>query len=164
MRNHFLHLTIAVATAAVAVACSGRDNVDNPRKVQSGGDRIQRIALDGCVNEAAGGGDQFVLRDVSEVDSQPQSQAGTAIPRGSWVRLAGGDDLRKYVGKRVKVTGEVRDTGENTIGTSGQSAEMPRTSVANGNAPQIAVERVEESPGSCAALPGDTARPSGARD
>jgi hypothetical protein len=175
MRNHFSYLAVALLTAAVGVACTGRnDGVGNPRKVQSGGDRIERVTLDGCVNEAPGGGDQFVLRNVSEpaggdqtpvVQGQEQGQTRHTITRGSWVRLAmGNGELKKYVGKRVKVMGSIRDGGDNTIGTAGQASELPRASVANGNAPQIAVERIEEAEGSCPARPADAGQPSGSRD
>lgn len=172
MRNHFSHLAIALLTASIGVACTGRnDTVNNRRPEQSGGTRgvNERIALTGCVNEAPGGGDQFVLRDVAELPPAQQPQGGQErmehaplVPRGSWVRLAmGNDDLKKYLGKRVTVTGEIRDAGGNTIGTSGQSSPMPRAGEANGQAPQVAVERVNETEGTCGTLPGDTARPSG---
>lgn len=160
MRNHISHLTVALLTAAVGVACTGRnDSVDNDRRAQGGGNRgiSQRLSLEGCV-EAAPGNDEYVLRNVAEVapEEQPQGQErmahGPLVPRGSWVRLASGsDDLKNYLGKRVILTGDVRDAGANTIGTSGQASPMPRAGAANGNAPQIAVEHVKETDGVCAA-------------
>jgi hypothetical protein len=153
MRNHFSHLTVAILTAALAVACTGRNNaVENERVAQSGGPRgvNQRLSVEGCL-EAAPGGNAFVLRNVSEVSpaQQPQGQDrmqhAPLVPQGSWVRLAAPqNELDKYLGKRVTVTGEVRDAGGNTIGTSGQSSPMPRAGEANGMPPQIAVERVQE--------------------
>jgi hypothetical protein len=153
MRNHISHLTVALLTAAIGVACTGRnDSVNNDRRVQGGGDRgiNQRISIEGCV-EAAPGTNQYVLRHVAEVPPAQQPQGGdraSIVTRGSWVRLvSGNDDLKNYLGKRVTVTGEVRDAGSNTIGTAGQSSPMPRAGVANGNAPQIAVEHVKETEG-----------------
>ena len=159
MRKHFSHLAIALLTASVGIACTGRnDLVNNPRTAQSGGNRgvNQRIALSGCV-QAAPGTNEFVLRDVAEVapEQQPQGQErmehGPIVPRGSWVRLASGDpdNLRAHLGKHVAITGEVRDAGGNTIGTAGQSSPQPRAGEANGNAPQVAVETVKETEGSC---------------
>jgi hypothetical protein len=172
MRNHVSHLGVAILTAAIGIACTGRDNaVDNDRRVQGGGERglNQRISLEGCV-EAAPGTNAYVLRNVTEVPpaQQPQGQdrmaLGPIVPRGSWVRLAAGDDdLSKHLGKRVTITGMVRDAGGNTIGTAGQSSPMPRAGEANGHAPQIAVEQVKEKEGGLCSpqLPGDSARPTG---
>ena len=170
MRNHFSHLTIALLTAAIGIACTGtNESTKNPRTEQSGGARgvNQRISLNGCV-QAAPGSNEYVLRDVAEVppEQQPQGQErmehAPLVPRGSWVRLAmGNDDLKQYLGKHVTLTGEIRDAGGNTIGTAGQSSEMPRAGEANGNAPQVAVERVKESEGTCGPLPGDTGHSSG---
>ena len=171
MRNHISHLTVAILTAAIGGACTGgSDAVNNDRRVQGGGERgiNQRLSLQGCV-EAAPGTNQYVLRNVAEVAPAQQPQGGdrTAplVPHGSWVRLiSGNDDLKNHLGKRVTVTGEVRDAGGNTIGTAGQSSPLPRAGEANGHAPQIAVEHVKEAEGSdlCGqALPGDRTRPGG---
>jgi hypothetical protein len=154
MRKHLSHLTIALLTAAVGVACSGRSGAASNK---TGGDRSdaatganQNLSLAGCV-EAAPGTNAFVLRNVAQ---QPQGQQRTddapLVPRGSWVRLvAGNEDLRNYLGKHVTVTGSVRDTGTNTIGTAGQSSPLPRAGEANGNAPQIAVTQIAASEGVC---------------
>ncbi|HET7698823.1 MAG TPA: hypothetical protein VFK57_24105 [Vicinamibacterales bacterium] len=173
MRNHVSHLAVAILTAAIGIACTGRSNaVDNERTEQSGGARglNQRVSLEGCV-EAAPGPNAWVLRHVAEVPpaQQPQGQErmehAPLVPRGSWVRLvSGNDDLNEFLGKRVTLTGHVRDAGGNTIGTSGQSSPMPRAGEANGQAPQVAVEQVKEleSPsGTCQQRLGDTARPTG---
>ena len=172
MRNHVSHLAVAILTAAVGIACTGRtDGVGNDRRAQGGGERglNQRMSLEGCV-EAAAGTNAYVLRNVAEVTppEQPQGQArmehAPIVPRGSWVRLvSGNDDLNKYLGKRVTITGEVRDAGGNTIGTSGQSSPMPRAGEANSHAPQIAVEQVKEKDGGLCGqqLPGDSGRPTG---
>ena len=169
MRNHVSHLAVAILTAAIGVACSGTKSVNNDRRVQGGGDRgvNERMSLTGCVYEAPGT-NAFVLRDVAEVPpaQQPQGQERmereSIVPRGSFVRLASGDDnLKNFVGKHVTLTGSVRDPGGNTIGTAGQSSELPRAGEANGQPPLIAVEHVKETEGMCGTLPGDAARPSG---
>ena len=161
MRNQLTHVTLTIATAALAIACSNAP-VENDRRAQAGGDRgtSEKISVQGCV-EAAPGTDAYVLRNASELEpaQQPQGQErmahGPLVPRGSWVRLvAGNDDLKDYLGKRVTITGEVRDKGTNTIGTAGQSSPMPRAGEANGNAPQIAVERIAAAEGSCEPVPG----------
>jgi hypothetical protein len=72
-----------------------------------------------------------------------------------------GDDLKNHLGKHVTITGEIRDAGGNSIGTAGQSSEMPRAGEANGNPPQIAVEHLKETEGVCGSRPGDSARPTG---
>ena len=170
MRKDLSHLAVALLTATIGIACSGRnESVSNPRKVQSGGNRgvNERISLEGCI-QAAPGTKQFVLRDVVEVppEQQPQGQErmehAPLVPRGSWVRLAmSGDELENHLGKHVTITGEIRDAGGNSIGTAGQSSPAPRAGEANGQPPQIAVEHVKETQGVCGALPGDTSRPTG---
>jgi len=169
MRNHISHLTIAILAAAIGVACTGRtDTVNNDRRAQGGGERgiNQRLAIEGCV-QAAAGNNQYVLENVALVPPAQQPQGGDPSPlivRGSSVRLvSGNDDLKRYLGKRVTVTGEIRDPGTNTIGTAGQSSPLPRASVANGTEPQLAVERVNEMEnGVCGReLPGGSAKPGG---
>ena len=154
MRNHISHITIAIVTAAFAVACAN-SAPNNERRAQSGGDRgtNDRVTLNGCV--VAAQGDTYQLRGVSEPDPEtkstmPPSDHPPLIERGSWVRLTGGnDELKQYLGKHVSVSGEIRDRGTNTIGTSGQASPMPRAGEANGQPPLIAVEKVKETPGSC---------------
>jgi hypothetical protein len=171
MGKHFSHLAIALLTAGLGIACApGNDAVNNKRPEQSGGARgvNQRISLSGCV-QAAPGTNEYVLRDVAEVppEQQPQGQErmehAPLVARGSWVRLASGDadNLKNHLGKHVTITGEIRDAGGNTIGTAGQSSELPRAGEANGNAPQVAVEQLKETEGTCGPRPGDTGHSSG---
>jgi len=91
----------------------------------------------------------------------------------------GSDDLKNYMGQRVSITGEIVDNGDNTLGTSGRvepnkdandhqkfkqssrdastnpdramppSTVTPENSNANGNAPKIAVEKIEKLGDSC---------------
>ena len=175
MRNHASHLAVAILTAAIGIACTGRnDAVNNDRRDQGGGERgvNQRVALEGCV-EAAPGNNAYVLRNVAEVPpaeqptGQDRMEHAPLVPRGSWIRLVSGDndDLKNHLGKRVTVTGMVRDACGTTIGTSGQSSPMPRAGEANSHAPLVAVERVQAKDtdsGLCGQqLPGDSARPTG---
>ena len=56
MRNHASHLAVAILTAAIGIACTGRNHsVGNERVDQSGGASgvNQRMTLEGCV-EAGG--------------------------------------------------------------------------------------------------------------
>jgi len=55
----------------------------------------------------------------------------------------------------VTIIGDVIDRGENTVGTTGQGGsaqeQMPaKSSVANGDAPRIAVEKVQKIAENCA--------------
>ena len=99
------------------------------------------------------------------------------LQRGSWVRLRSSNvnELRQYVGQLVRVTGHLTETGESTIGTSGsfgapsatgepsqaasdkhhsrkyadEAGPIARNSLANGLAPQIAVQRIESAGKPC---------------
>lgn len=166
MRNHVTHVCVALLFAAAAVACTERTSqVNNDRRDQSGGNRgvNQRVALRGCV-QPAGVGQGWVLRHVVMVapSEQPQGQDivdNPVVARGSWVRLEGGkdmtDNLKTYVNNEVTITGDVVASGENTIGTAGrggsaQEQNPPKASVANGDAPRVAVERVQKIAENCA--------------
>lgn len=131
MRKHLSHITIAIGIAAVAVACAGGTTVSkSERREQNGGEKRatdQRVAIQGCVGPAESG-KGFVLRDVDMTGpahqpfGQESMEHGPLIERGSWVRLAGNDqDIQPYEGKRVSVTGDVIDSGKNTLGTSGRT-------------------------------------------
>src|SRR3954463_10287665 len=167
MRNQVTHIGAAVLMSAFAVACGGRNNaVGNERTAQSGGNRgvNERVSLRGCVQPASSG-QGYALSHVVMVPpaEQPQGQETVEhplIPRGSWVRLAAGngmtDDIKSYLNQEVTITGEIMETGENTIGTAGRDGsaqEKPqpaRASVANGDAPRIAVEKVQKIAENCA--------------
>jgi hypothetical protein len=154
MRN--LQIMVAGLALALTIGCTGRnDTVKNDRRTQGGGNRgtAERIAARGCVQPAPAG-QGFALRHVvmAAPEQQPQGQETmehALIPRGSWVRLEGGANLKDYLGKEVSITGDIVDRGENTIGTSGQEKALPRASVANGDAPRVAVETVQKIADSC---------------
>ena len=165
MRNHVTHLYTALAIASLAVACDGRTSAVVNRRDQEGGKRgiNERVMLRGCVEPAAQGGG-YALRHVMVLPpaEQPQGQDtvdSPLIPRDSWVRLEGGtdmnDELKKYVNTEVSITGDVVDSGQNTIGTAGRGgsaeAKAPANdaSVANGDAPRVAVEKVQKMADSC---------------
>jgi hypothetical protein len=103
-------------------------------------------------------------------DTRPAGMARASrerLPSGSWVRLTSGSDLKQYVGQRVTIEGWISDTGESTMGTTGSTQPRVRAedrpgqstnssmepgvrALANGNAPSVAVERVNAE-GPCAA-------------
>ena len=167
MRNHTTHISAAIALAALAVACSGRsETVNNDRRNQGGGNRgvNERVSLRGCVQPAVTG-QGYALRHVvvappAEQGQGQESMEHPLIARGSWVYLAAGkgmtDDLKSYVNNEVTITGEVIDTGQSTIGTAGHEGGTPQeqtpatSSVANGSAPKVAVEKVNKIAENCA--------------
>jgi hypothetical protein len=165
MRTHLTHLCAAVLVAATAVACTGRNHgAGNDRGVQGAGDRglNERVVLRGCVQPAPAG-PGYALRHVLVVPSPDQADGlkvidHPLIARGSWVRLAVermNGDLNAYLGKEVTVEGDIVETGENTVGTAGrdgsaQEQPVPRASVANGDAPKVAVEHVNKIADNCA--------------
>jgi len=161
MQNRLTHICVALLTAGIAIACTGRNNgVDNPRNAQAGGDRgtYERLALRGCVQPApAGQGLALTHVVIVPATEQPQGQEMMEHPlisRGSWVRLDAGanmnEDLKHYLNNEVAIAGDVVDRGTNTIGTSGHGGTPPTAGVANGAAPKIAVEKVSKVAENCA--------------
>ena len=167
MRNHVTHVGAALLIAAAAVACTGRnDRVDNDRRAQAGGNRgvNERVSLRGCLQPAPAGQGlalrHVIMAPAAEQPQQQETMEHPLIKRGSWVRLSASsgmtDDLQKYLNQEVTIVGEVADRGLNTIGTTGsqgsaQEQTPARSSVANGDAPRIAVEQVKKIADSCAA-------------
>ena len=166
MRNHFTDVCAALAIAASAVACDGRTSRVGNHRDQTGGKRgeNERVVLRGCVQPAVEG-QGYALRHVIVLPSaeQPQGQDTIEHPliaRGSWVRLAGGTDmtdtLKSHLNNEVTITGDLVNSGENTIGTSGRGGSAQEqtspghTNVAVGDAPQIAVEKVQKIAENCA--------------
>lgn len=161
MRNHLAQAGTAVFISALAIACAGGTNkVDNAWVDQGGGARgqNQRIKLEGCV-QAAPGNHEFALKEVyvpppAEQTEQQDTMEHPVVSSGSWVRLTGGtQNLNDYLGQRVKIIGNVEDSGVNTIGTSGRTTDKragrpssvpPPSADANGNAPLIAVEKIDK--------------------
>lgn len=166
MRNNVTHLCTALAIAAIGVACGGRNSaVNNDRRDQSGGNRgvNQRVSMQGCMQPAPDQAQGWVLRRVvlTPPSEQPQGQdivTEAPIPKGSWVKLAAGkdmtDDFKQYANKQVSIVGDMVSTGENTIGTAGRGGsaqeQFPsQNAMANGDAPRIAVEKVQKIADTC---------------
>lgn len=171
MRKQIAHLAASVAAAAFVAACSGGPADSAGAK---GGATPQRVELEGCV-QAAPGIHQYVLQGVvTPVAGHESLPHEGVIPNGSWVRLArGAESLEQYLGKRVEVEGTITDTGEPTIGTTGEderrklrraspdassttdrsvppSTVPPAAANANGFAPQVAVGRIRKLAETCA--------------
>jgi hypothetical protein len=147
-----------------AAGCAAQQSTE-PKNEQRGGARAsqQRLTVTGCVLAAAG--NKYELHQLAELPLDQQIAPGSANSRpalaaGSWARLSGGADLKEYVGQRVRVEGWIADTGQGTMGTSGvadpaakgesrtgdarqPTVVAPVGALANGNAPEIAVERVK---------------------
>ena len=165
MRNHVTHLCAALLIAAIGAGCDGRTSQVGNHRDQTGGKRgvNERIILRGCVQPAVEG-QGYALRHVVVLPSaeQPQGQdtiENPLIARGSWVRLAGGNDmdetLKSHLNNEVTITGDIVNSGENTIGTAGrggsaQAQNPSQASVANGDAPSVAVEKVQKIADNCA--------------
>jgi len=185
MRN-LNNLLIAVAVASLVAACGeGSNNPDKGRYATEGGrgssSETQNIKLDGCLAHGMRPDGDFILRDVimPEAATQPNGQhvmQDPPVTDGSWVRLVGAKDanLDDYLGKRVEVIGSIRDSGVNTLGTSGHagtdeakfkrssgdagtnpvrnmtpSTTAPNGGDANGTAPRLAVEHIKTLSDSC---------------
>jgi hypothetical protein len=160
---------VALALTIAAMGCAGSGGSE-PKNEQRGGARAaqERLTVTGCVLAAAG--NRYELHQLAEAPLDQQVATGSANSRprlqaGSWARLSGGSDLKDHVGQRVRVEGWIADSGQGTMGTSGSrdpglslGAEGPNPNpptvvapvgaLANGNAPEIAVERIKAE-GSC---------------
>src|SRR5262245_39726012 len=176
MRKQIAHLAASVVAAAFVAACSGGPADSAGAK---GRGTPRPVKLDGCV-QAAPGIHQYVLQGVVTPVHAEQSAGGGSLPQegvvpdGSWVRLARGvESLEPYLGKRVEVEGTITDTGEPTMGTTGEDEQRklrraspdassttdrsgppstvpPSAANANGFAPQVAVERIKKLAETCA--------------
>jgi hypothetical protein len=186
MRNQVTQVATALGIAALAVACGGSTNNGEGRNTAESAPRangvVQQIKVEGCVAPAPSNPGQYVLREVfmPSPAEQPIDQATAHHPpvvNGTWVRLTGGGtslDLKDYLGQRVAVTGTIKDTGENTLATSGHlgsneekwarssrdsnsnparnitpTTAAPAGADANGDAPRVAVEHIEKLADSC---------------
>jgi hypothetical protein len=155
MRHQSLNIALAGVLAATVTACAGGGDRKNEQRGGARGTQ-ERITASGCVQR--GSGDSYELRHLGP-GKDHTGQASASLPSGSWARLTGGKEMKEYLGQRVTVEGWIAETGQNTIGTSGVSdpgargetkdakplqptVEAPGASVANGQPPAIAVERV----------------------
>jgi hypothetical protein len=171
MRIQISHIAVAIGVAALTVACSGRTTAVNmtEERSTSAANRSdnQRLELIGCVepmHTAAEGGYLLTHAIPPPGASVPEVSANSGeplIPRGSSVRLGAAYDMKPYLGKEVEISGDLVGAGLATIGTSGSKgqnapppagemrADMPNSSVANADIPEVAVESVKVQPGKC---------------
>jgi hypothetical protein len=193
-----LQLAAPITCAALLIGCGGSDGVepraqrpltnapdDKAGQAESGQAQAQTVGLSGCL-EVGPGTDQYVLRSVRFEPDHADPQRDTTAPgaqqvgitEGAWVRLDGrerAEELRKYAGLRVTVTGMVTDRGNNTIGTSGaagvpnaagdtsqaasqghysekvkqEAGRIGRDSMADGTAPQVKVTALQSTGERC---------------
>jgi hypothetical protein len=142
------NLALALPVAAGLLAgCGGSDAANEERRAagpQSTAPEASAratVVLTGCIEPAPG--DRYLLRQVqfqgdraaADPHRTTTAPAALGITEGSWVRLAPGEqDLRTLAGQRVTLTGEITDSGQNTIGTAG----TPGVTTPAGNASQAA--------------------------
>jgi len=162
MQTHLNRLAAALALAAMAAACSNGTERSRDRRAEHALRGVnERVALRGCVQPAPNGSG-YALQHVMVLLSAEQPEGENAvdhpiITRGSWVRLAGGTDitadLKGHVNNEVTITGEIVDADAKTIGTAGHEGSTPspaRATAANGDAPSVAVERLNKIADNCA--------------
>lgn len=190
MRMTWTTKLAAALACGMFAACGGNGNepgADARRAQDENGTR--QVAVTGCVTTAPGTSG-YVLSNVRmaplpEQPSDAPTAHGGVITEGSWTKLRADDDesgLRDQVGRMVTVVGRIADTGQNTIGTTGQATApdeaqarhdgsraaapehhsdkvakeagpMGQHSMVNGTAPEITVERVEPTGKPCAQQP-----------
>ena len=165
MHTHPTRLCLAAAALVIAAAvggCTGGTDRARDRRADHALRGVsERVALRGCVQPAPSGAG-YTLQHVMVLPSaeQPDGQSAIDHPliaRGSWVRLAGGSDitadLKGHLNNEVTITGEIVEGSANTVGTAGhdaQGATPPKASVASGDAPSVAVERLSKIADNCA--------------
>jgi hypothetical protein len=159
IRNWKLAALVPLASAAVLTACDKRSDRGAIDDATPKTPDARAIALNGCVGTGSGN-QQLLLTQVqiAPLAGQPTdapTSVASSITEHSQVRLAmaaGRDDeLTKLVGKRVTVTGTLRDDGRNTIGTAGteRSPEQPepRTDASQAGTAQSHSDKVREEAG-----------------
>ena len=179
MRITWKQLVAPVVLALAAAGCGMGEDKGESRAAQDAGASSQQVSLTGCVGVSPGGGSELALQDVrlaplaEQPSDAPTVTSNNVIREGSWVRLAMGDreQLVRHVGQRVTIVGAVRDSGADTMGTSGvrpapQEPERPtdqsrasadespssrarkeagpigQQTMSNGTAPEIMVQRI----------------------
>ena len=159
MRQHISSIGIALAIAALGVACGGRTAATNMSEERTNGalkaNESPSMTLIGCVRPAPTTADgAFVLDRVTMPPNeiQPESSSNTAarIPRGSWVRLAG-PDMHQYLGKQVLVSGNLAASGTAGHDGSGKPGDYVRWGSTPADVPVLAVETVKQQADECKA-------------
>lgn len=115
---------------AAGLACAGllswgcSDEVP-PRASDQQATLGRTVSLIGCVGGAQDP-DAYRLNQIrvetppDPTPGLPQASPVPGITEGAWVRLEGdAQELNRLLGRLVRLTGEVTETGENTIGTAG---------------------------------------------
>ena len=139
------------------------------------------VSLSGCVEASGAKGwrlrnVRFEPRQAGDPHRETTTSGAHGITEGSWVQLAGDQDLTSHAGQRVKVTGVIADDGRNTIGTAGtpgvvtptgdtsqaaskehhsdkvktEAGRIARESMADGTAASVRVQQVQGTGESCA--------------
>jgi len=159
IRNWKLAVLVPLASAAMLTACDKRSDRGAMDDAKPKTADARAITLNGCVGTGPGTQQLFLTQvQIAPLAGQPTdapTSVASSITEHSQVKLAmaaGRDDeLTKMVGKRVTVTGTLRDDGRNTIGTAGteRSPEQPepRTDASQAGTAQSQSEKVREEAG-----------------
>jgi len=161
IRNWKLAALMSLASAALLTGCDKRSDRGAMDDAKPKSTDARPIALNGCVGTGPGTQQLFLTQvQVAPLAGQPSDAAtsvASSITEHSQVKLAmapgreDDDQLSKLVGKRVTVTGTLRDDGRNTIGTSGTERSPdqpePRTDASQAGTPQSHSEKVREEAG-----------------
>jgi hypothetical protein len=135
MRNKLS--TCAALSCASALALSfgcgrdepNRDLIARRNAHPTPGQQVEKISLVGCL-KGSPAKDMLELHGI-EMDplrtdpNVTSTHPATGVLEGSWVAVAATDQLRGLVGQRVQITGEVREPGPDTVGTTGSG--VPRS-------------------------------------
>jgi hypothetical protein len=150
---------VALTGAALVAGCDRRSDRGAMDDAKPKSPDARPIALNGCVGTGPGTQQLFLTQvQVEPLAGQPSdapTSVASSITEHSQVKLAmaaGRDDeLFQYVGKRVTLTGTLRDDGRNTIGTAGteRSPEQaePRTDASQAGTAQKHSDKVREEAG-----------------
>jgi hypothetical protein len=150
---------VSLASAALVAGCDQRSDRGAIDDAKPKSPDARPIALNGCVGTGPGTQQLFLTQvQVAPLAGQPSdapTSVASSITEHSQVKLAmaaGRDDeLSTLVGKRVTVTGTLRDDGRNTIGTAGteRSPNEPerRADASQAGTPQSHSEKVREEAG-----------------
>ena len=159
IRNWKQAAVVPLASAALLISCDKRSDRGAMDDAKPKSTDARAIALNGCIGAGTGTQQLFLTQvQIAPLAGQPTdapTSVASSITEHSQVRLAmaaGRDDeLNKFVGKRVTVTGTLRDDGRNTIGTAGteRSPEQPepRTDASQAGTPQSHSEKTREEAG-----------------
>jgi len=151
----------AMASTALIAACDKRSDRGAMDQTTPKSPDARSIALNGCVGTGPGTQQLFLTQvQVAPLAGQPSdapTSVASSITEHSQVKLAmapgreDDDQLNKLVGKRVTVTGTLRDDGRNTIGTTGTERSPdqpePRTDASQAGTPQSHSQKAREEAG-----------------